>query len=244
MALIKLELAKFCIKRYLERLNRASDLNDGSKFLGYTSPLPIASSQSKEHSILNIRGALLDDDEFITLLPVLAKLTLVTELNLEVNSLTGISIAKLREFLPNLERLNLSRNNLDENQGCIELAKFTRLIYLNVVKNNLKSEDLEKLQDSNSLLKVFYHDNPKIDIVRKARLEAALDYNNRVRIQASVGASKMSEKKGEYIKNNFAAFVKMKAISEKESQWLHATLRGPTPQLSDIPGALNSTKIK
>ncbi len=215
--LIKLDLARSNIRRYLEGFHESVDQHQ--RIPGNT---PVVSTQSKKHTVLNLGHAYLKDDEFLELLPELKTLTLITELNLENNSLTGTSILALLEILPNLEKLHLWRNALYKNEGCLHLAKFTRLSYVDVSENYLSSEDFEKLQQSNSLLSVNFERNKRIDIVRKARLLGACDYNNKVRIQLNVGAAKMDCTKDDYIANNLPQFVKSVQFGESISKMINS----------------------
>ncbi len=220
--LIKLDLARSRIERYLERLNAPTDSSNFSPLLPITGNTPATSTTTKEHTVLNLSHALLTDEDFLQLAPELKKLTLITELNLETNSLTGTSIKALLDIFPKLERLHLSRNELNENDGCYYLAQFKRLSYVDVSQNCLKSEDLEKLQQSNSLLSVGFGKNRSVDIVRKARLLGACEYNNKTRIQQNVGASKMDCTKDDYIAKNLTQFVKSVQLGENLSRIITA----------------------
>lgn len=74
-----------------------------------------------------------------------------------------------------------------------------------------------------------------MDIVRQARLLAVLDYNNRVRIQNSLGVENMSISKDEYIRSNFEEFRKKAQHRKKMSGWGESVLRGKPPNIKDNP---------
>ena len=192
-----------------------------------------------EDSLLNLGSESLNDAELIAVLPEIAKLNLVTTLELKQNYITGEGIKKILELLPNLEQLCLSSCRLDLNQGCLYLAQFKRLRFVCVASNNLTSTDLDALQASHSLTSVDFSDNPDVNIVSKARLFGALAYNNQTLFPYAGGSThtdskdskKEEAKKKEYIRTTFELHRREVQKMEKLHADIAAVLRSPAPSL-------------
>ena len=175
-------------------------------------------ARHKSPTILDLSGLHLNDAEFIQMLPEIAILTQVTQLYLNNNEITGVALSHLREAMPDLVELRVDETKIRLNDGCGELAKFKNLSLLFVDDNYLTNVEHEKLQHSMSLLRVGDSNNKKVDIVRIARLLAALDYNNKLRIQISVGVKTMDITKEEYILSHFEEFRKKAQLRNQISK--------------------------
>lgn len=233
-------IVKRCISGYLEQ-RRTEAAEPGTELYRLGQKYGHL-ARHKSPTILDLSGIDLNDAELIQMLPEIAKLTQVTELHLSKNVITGLALSHLREAMPQLKELRVDQTKIKQNDGCGELAKFKNLNVILVDHNYLTNEEHEKLQLSTSLLRVGDSHNKNVDIVRKARLLAALDYNNKVRLQVSVGVKTMEITKDEYIRTHFEEFRKKTQQRDKLSDHFERTLNAPTG--FKIPISYEFTKVK
>jgi hypothetical protein len=185
---------------------------------------------------LDLSHLLLNDDEFLLLLPEIAKLPALCGLNLESNSITGKSIERMLSELPRIQELSLNRcPRVKRNNGCQHLAQLRYLRTLDVTRNGLVSEDFDKLTTSHSLTCVDWFENEHVDPVRKGRLVAALAFNEGRLLK--FGSSndedpeQVQKEKTEFIRLNIDKFVRIALQKEKADRDFRVSMcrRHPLP---------------
>ncbi len=187
-----------------------------------------------DENFLDLTSIQLNDAELIEVLPEIAKLPLITNLNLHRNRITGASIVKILEFLPHLQKLNISNCGLNLNDGFIHFAQFKQLRDLCIASNGLKSAQLDQLRKSDSLIRVDFSENTNLDIVSKGRLYAALAYNEQLLLKQSVGSKlpdpeTIQQEKANFVLLNFEKYRRKVQENEKLNADIKAFCSRPTP---------------